>query len=302
MEIEEFKNFINNPTSTRKEWLNGINLLYTGNSQTNVRETKSKINKIIKSNKNEELARWDFRNYNHWKNCVEGDVIKYKEKYLEALLKVKEPIKYIIFSEAPKLTWKSSENPSSAYLFGNKPVSGNYKSAPLKAFNSNQPIIKTFAQHRVAFIDLMDLPLPIDGNLRKEWNYIFEIDGNPLSVFLLENAIENFIQKSNCISKKKNLYKIQFDSDIYFAFMMPPKTSMGIIEHYFKKNKSINITIDDVNVYLPNERIIQCNNIYTKIFKSELIQEILPLYSRVAMSGSNTPSDLLLKHALNIII
>ena len=76
----------------------------------------------------------------------------------------------------------------------------------------------------------------------------------------------------------------------------------SIIEHYFLKNKSININIDDVNVYLPNERIIQCNNIYTKFFKSELIQEILPLYSRVAMSGSNTPSDLLLKHALNIII
>ena len=302
MESAKFKNFINNPTSTKKEWLHGINLLYTGNSGTIVRETKSKINKIIKSNKNEELECWDFRNYTDWKNCVKNDVIKYKEKYLEALLNNNEPIKYIIFSEAPKLTWKSGTKPSSAYLFGNKSVSGNYKSAPLKAFNSNQSIIKTFAQHRVAFIDLLDLPLPIDGNLRKEWNYKFEIDGNPLSVFLLENAIENFIRKSICISKNENLNKIQFDSDIHFAFMMPPKMSMGIIEHYFLKNKSININIDDVNVYLPNERIIQCNNIYTKFFKSELIQEILPLYSRVAMSGSNTPSDLLLKHALNIII
>ncbi len=302
MEIDKFKNFINNQTLIKKEWLNGINLLYTGNSRTNVRETKIKINKIIKSNGNEELVRWDFGKYNNWKDCVKKDVIQRKENYLKALLKVDTPIKYIIFSEAPKLTWKSGEIPSSAYLFGKKPVSGNYQRAPLKAFNSKSSIINTFAKHRVAFIDLLDLPLPINGNLREEWNYEFEIGGIPLSVFLLENAIENFIIKSNNISKEnKKLNNIKFDSDIYFAFMMPPKTSMGIIEHYFKQKKSINITIDDINVYLSNERIVQCNNNYTKFFKLELKQEILPLYSRVAMSGSNTPSDLLLKHALNII-
>ena len=54
------------------------------------------INKIIKSNKNEELECWDFRNYTDWKNCVKNDVIKYKEKYLVALLNNNEPIKYII--------------------------------------------------------------------------------------------------------------------------------------------------------------------------------------------------------------
>ena len=86
MEIEKFKDFINNQTLNKKEWLNGINLLYTGNSQTNVRETKRKINKIIKSNGNEELALWDFRNYNHWIDCVKKDVIQHKENYLKALL------------------------------------------------------------------------------------------------------------------------------------------------------------------------------------------------------------------------
>ena len=296
----QFKNFLNEPTSLKKDWLKGINFLYTGDSTTDIRITKNKINKINKSNKNEELIKWNFKKYDPWKKCVKNDIIDPKEVYLAELLKNKEPVKYIIFSEAPKLTWKNGEEPSSAYLFGNKPVSGNYKSAPLKAFDSSQSIIKTFAHHRVAFIDLLDLPIPIDGNLREEWNYIFKINKNPLSVFLLENAIENFIQKSNIISTKKKLDKIQFDSDIYFAFMMPPKTSMGIIEHYFRENKSINITIDDVNVYLPNERIIQCNNAYTKFLKTNLEKELLTLYSRVAMSGSNTPSDLLLKHALNL--
>ena len=296
----QFKNFLNNTTLYKKDWFEGINFLYTGDAKTNIRITKNKINKIIKSNKNEELIKWNFKKYDPWKKCIKNDIIDPKEKYLEELLKNKEPVKYIIFSEAPKLTWKNGKEPSSAYLFGNKPVSGNYKSAPLKAFDSSQSIIKTFAQHRVAFIDLLDLPIPIDGNLRAEWNYVFKIDKKPLSVFLLENAIENFIQKSNSISTKKKLDKIQFDSDIYFAFMMPPKTSMGIIEHYFRENKSINITIDDVNVYLPNERIIQCNNANTKFLKTNLEKELLTLYTRVAMSGSNTPSDLLLKHALNL--
>lgn len=301
MEKKEFKNFLNNQTSSNKEWLNGINFLYSGDIKTDIRKTKSKINNIIKSNKNEELIKWDFRKYNSWKDCVKRDIVEIKTLYLEKLLNNKNPIKYIIFSEAPKLTWENNKAPYSAYLFGNYPVPGNYKSAPVKAFDFSKNIIETFAHHRVAFIDLLDLPIPIDGNLRNEWNYSFKIDTEPLSVFLLENAIENFIQKSNSVSQIKKLDKIKFDSDVYFAFMMPPKTSVGIIEHYFKENKSINITVDDVNVFLPNERIVQCNNAFTKFLKTDLEQELLPLYSRVAMSGSNTPSYLLLKHALNLI-
>ena len=301
MKKEEFKNFLNNQTLSRQEWSKGIKFLYNGNDTTKIKIIKDKINKIIKSNKNEELIKWDFRKYESWKNCVVRDIINQKEVYLETLLNNKQPIKYIIFSEAPKLTWKNGEDPYSAYLFGSYPVPGNYKSAPLKAFDYPQDIIQTFAHHRVAFIDLLDLPIPIDGNLRNDWNYKFKIDKDPLSVFLLENAIENFIQKSNSISQNKKLDNIKFDSDVYFSFMMPPKTSMGIIEYYFRENKSINITVDDVNVYLPNERIIQCNNAFTKFLKTDLNQELLPLYSRVAMSGSNTPSYLLLKHALNLI-
>jgi len=301
MKKEEFKNFLNNQTLSRQEWSKGIKFLYNGNEGTGIKIIKNKINKIIKSNKNEELIKWDFRKYESWKNCV-NDIINKKEKYLKKLLEREEPVKFIIFSEAPKLTWKNNKPPYSAYLFGDRPVPGNYKIAPIKAFAFSENIIETFAHHRVAFIDLLDLPIPIDGNLRNEWNYNFKIDEDPLSVFLLENAIENFIQKSNSISQKyKRLYNLKFDSDVYFAFMMPPKTSMGIIEHYFKENKSINITVDDVNVFLPNERIIQCNNAYMKFLKTDLEQELLPLYSRVAMSGSNTPSYLLLKHALNLI-
>ena len=153
MTEKQFKNILNNPTLFRKDWLEGIKYLYTGDATTKIRTTKHKINKINKSNNNEELIRWNFQKYDSWRKCVQNDIIKPKEVYLKALLKNKKPVKYIIFSEAPKLTWKKGADPSSAYLFGNKKVSGNYKSAPLKAFVSSQPIIKTFAEHRVAFID-----------------------------------------------------------------------------------------------------------------------------------------------------
>lgn len=71
-------------------------------------------------------------------------MIKHKECYINKLLTNDDnPIKYIIFSEAPKLTWKKGNDPSSAYIFGEKPVSGNYKSAPLAAFDAKKKRLLT---------------------------------------------------------------------------------------------------------------------------------------------------------------
>lgn len=304
MTKEKLESFLNEESTSRDDWKSCMNFIYTGNDSIN--SPTDYIKKIQDADTKLEIDGWNFRSYKKWKTCVKEDVIKHKECYINKLLTNDDnPIKYIIFSEAPKLTWKKGNDPSSAYIFGEKPVSGNYKSAPLAAFDAKKKkIIDTFKDKRVAFIDLLDLPLPINGELRRNWNYKKEmnISGKPLTIFFLENAIQNFITKAVAITNANPKRKqLKFAADVNFAFMMPPLTSMGIIEYFNKTNTSLDITHQGINVFLAKERIVECNTINTKSIKNNLESELLPLYVRVAMSGSNTPSEKLLKHALNLI-
>ena len=196
------------------------------------------------------------------------------------------------------LTWKKHEKPNSNYLFKKCLVTGSYRSAPYKAFNitknsvTSEELIETFSDNRVAFIDLLDLPLPINTKLRCKWNYDIKINSKPLTIVFLENALLSFL-----IAMNKNT--IELENEFEFAFMMPPQTAFGIIE-YIRDNGSINVQDEGKSITVDYYKAIECNKNETKKVFGYLKEEILPLYARIAMGGSNSPSDKLLKRALNI--
>lgn len=317
MTEEKIKKFINSPTShdDQEDWFSCVNFIYTGDFNENKKLSKQAIEEIEKIKKNStddalvislvEIEGFNFSKkkdisdkWRSWKRCIGRDIISPKKKYLEKLFSDTSPLKFIIFSEAPMLTWKKSKNPISNYIFKKCKVNGSYRSAPYKAFNTpkksvtNDDLIKTFFDKRVAFIDLIDLPLPINSELRSKWNYEIKINCKPLSIVFLENALLNFL-------KEMNNNRIELEQDFEFAFMMPPQTAFGIIE-YIRDNGQIQVQDQGKFITINYHKAIECNDNDTKKLFSYLKEEILPLYARIAMGGSNNPSDKVLKRALNI--
>ena len=317
MTEEKIKKFINRPTShnDKKDWFSCVNFIYTGDSNENSKLSEQAIEEIEKIKKNStddalvsslvEIEGFNFSKNKDisdkwllWNNCIKRDIVNPKKKYLKKLFSNKTPLKFIIFSEAPMLTWKKSKNPISNYIFKKCKVNGSYRSAPYKAFNTpkksvtNDDLIKTFFDKRVAFVDLIDLPLPINTELRCKWNYEIKINCKPLTVVFLENALLNFL-------KEMNNNKIELEQDFEFAFMMPPQTAFGIIE-YIRDNGQIQVQDQGKFIAINYHKAIECNDNDTKKLFGYLKEEILPLYARIAMGGSNNPSDKLLKRALNI--
>ena len=113
-----------------------------------------------------------------------------------------------------------------------------------------------------------------------------------MTVVFLENALLNFL-------KEMIENKIEFEQDFEFAFMMPPQTAFGIIE-YIRDNGNIEVQYEGKFITINYHKAIECNDNSTKKVFGYLKEEILPLYARIAMGGSNSPSDKLLKRALNI--
>ena len=238
-------------------------------------------------------------NWLKWKNCVLKQIKIPKRQYLRKLKESDGPINYIIFSEAPMLTWKKEQLPISNYIFKECNIKGSYRSAPFKAFGNelekkqsvtNTQLIDVLSDKRVAMIDLLDLPFPISSELRRKWSYEIKIGEKPLSIIFLENAIEQFMKESG----------LKFSDKPEFAFMMPPITAVGIIDYFFKSKKDMEIKNKETKLILKWEEVTQCNSRITKEQKNFLNEEILPLYSRISTAGSNNPNENLLKHALNL--
>ena len=313
MTEEKIKKFINETSKKEdlEDWFSCVNFIYTGKPEENSKlssETIEEIEDTKKKAKDDALISLlvDFdgfditTNRKKWVACINNHIRKPKKNYLKNLFKNRNPLKYIIFSEAPMLTWKKDEDPSSNYVFRSdcKPK-GSYRSAPYKVFNVTQKksveskeLIETFSRERVAFIDLIDLPIPISTELRCKWNYEIKINCKPLTIVFLENALLNFL-------KEMIKESIDLAPNFEFAFMMPPQTAFGIIE-YIRDSGPVNVQDGGKSITIDYLKTIECNSYDTKKLFGYLKNEILPLYARIAMDGSNNPGDKLLKRALNI--
>ena len=222
------------------------------------------------------------------------EIKKAHDKYLVALKKRKEPIKYIIIGEAPPFSFIKSQNGSEFELiFENnyilsKPKAGHYQSSIKKAFNIRGKEVSTtpdifitgLVNKNILFFDIIPVTLPFSTDIRTGW-IKQKINEKPLLVSLLELAI-----KKNVADKK-----IIIDPNVKVAFVTPPKTSISIFDYY--SDKKLKIT-DEISVDIT---IINDNTTKKKYNVGQDI--ILPMYKANAMMGANAPSTELLKLALD---
>ena len=133
----------------------------------------------------------------------------------------------------------------------------------------------------ILFIDLCPLPLPMTTDIRKSvwgaWNE--NIETPPLSVVLLEFALEFALKKGIQISKKPII-----------AMGTPSATSQSIYYYFEKKKPNLRIKINNaVTEVVDFSKLLNINKKYEKN------RQILPLYASNIIAGSNTPNAELLK-------
>ena len=244
-----------------------------------------------------------------WGNLTERIHHEYDE-YIKNL--TNKPIKYLIVSEAPLLDISNLKKFKCNYIFGVDDECTIYRSTPYHAFKklddinysetttkkiNQKNILDCTKDNAVAFIDLVPLPLPlIPTEVRRDWSFNenFRIeDDYPLSFSLFIMAFERF--KNKYIECHENIPK--FDENLKIIFMMPPKTSMGIIDYLAtdpKKRKKA----------LPKELqkhidiIIRTNDRSAKNVSPALAELPLRQYRQVAVNYSNNPCIETFLHAI----
>ena len=162
-----------------------------------------------------------------------------KKKYIDELKKCDEPIEYLIISEAPPLSIIDSKLSSNYVFFNNDNTTDKYRTVPfevikklkrdttskLKINTKGDDLINFYVRHRVAFIDIIPIPLPtIATNLRKHWctDLYYTIDGKtPRIIEFLNLSINKF---------QSELENVWFSPDLKIAFMAPTTISENIVK------------------------------------------------------------------------
>jgi hypothetical protein len=222
------------------------------------------------------------------------------------------PIKYLIVSEAPLLDISKPTKFKCNYIFGENQECTIYRSTPYHAFKklvdvnysdtsttkvTQKNIFNCMNENSIAFIDLVPIPLPsIPTEVRRDWSFneYFRIDeGYPLSFSLFIMAFERFKKKYvECHDKEPS-----FDKKLKIIFMMPPKTSMGIIDYLAtdpikRKNDLPKELQKHINI------IIRTNDINAKNVSPALAELPLRQYRQVAVNYSNNPCIETFLHAI----
>lgn len=221
-------------------------------------------------------------------------------------------IKYLIVSEAPLLDISKPTKFKCNYIFGEDQECTTYRSTPYHAFKklfdnnysdtsttkvTQKNIFNCMNENRIAFIDLVPLPLPsIPTEVRRDWSFneYFRIEKDyPLSFSLFIMAFDRFKKKYvECHNKKP-----KFDKKLKIIFMMPPKTSMGIIDYLAadpvkRKNELPNELQKHINI------IIRTNDKNAKNVSPALAELPLRQYRQVAVNYSNNPCIETFLHAI----
>lgn len=205
-------------------------------------------------------------------------------------------MKFLIISEASPIKWHKGDILKINYIFDlqNNGV-GVYRDEPFLAFEGNYPetIKDVLKRKKVGFIDLIPIPIPISSTLRSNWasEDKFNILNKPITVLLLEWAIEHFIVEC----KSRNII---LSPDLKLCFMMPGNTSMSIFNYfeiYRKKGLFVGST------FIPNDMILKSNKGLKEIYFQKLSKTNLPLYKMNGCGAGNLPKKELIQNALDLI-
>jgi hypothetical protein len=244
-----------------------------------------------------------------WGNLTERIHHEYDE-YIKNL--TNKPIKYLIVSEAPLLDISNLKKFKCNYIFGVDDECTIYRSTPYHAFKklddinysetttkkiNQKNILDCTKDNAVAFIDLVPLPLPlIPTEVRRDWSFNenFRIeDDYPLSFSLFIMAFERFKKKYNCFHKEDP----KFYENLKIIFMMPPKTSMGIIDYLATDEEKRKIELP-IELQGHIEIMIRTNGTNAKSISPALAELPLRQYRQVAVNYSNNPCIETFLHAI----
>ena len=288
MQIKELETFLFT-TSTEKERYRGFNFLYgetncddlykaDGFSKETfawIKKTNIELQEDLKSNTNPNLFKQlndelsvlnSFnrkKNLVDWVNCVRS-VHALQSLYVDELKKTKKPIKYLIISEAPPLSILEDKLFSN-YVFSNKAtIDSKYRSVPFKVIKNlendtksslregykGEDLISFYAEHRVAFLDIIPIPLPkIPGDLRKHWctNFFYSLDNKkPRIIDLFNISFNRFLQQLN---------DLEFCDKLKITFMAPPIISENIIKLISNKNFSGSFSPEFTKIISKNRKL-----------------------------------------------
>lgn len=264
MKIEELSKFFFGRSEDNQSRFRGFNFLYSETSFNNeykndsfsqqvtdwIKQTNEELTtKLNQTNDNLEKSAIEselsvleiIKNKDfliQWLRCV-GTINDAKNKYIKELNNSSKPIKYLIISEAPPLSFIDNQLLSNYVFLNNDNTKDIYRTVPFDAIreieNDNESLlnekckgddlIKFYAKHRVAFLDIIPIPLPtIATNLRKHWctDFFYSIDGKtPRIIQFLNLSIIAFIN---------TLEKVTLDHDLKIAFMAPTTISENIVK------------------------------------------------------------------------
>ena len=320
MNINEIEEYLYKSESKDNQIYSFLNFLYTnfeGDIELSINffnafkkaYKKESINAILNRNpkKDEDIKNKEIQDIinlkysNEFKKQIYNVIIhgtteikKAHDKYLVALKKRKEPIKYIIIGEAPPFSFTKTQKAKKIvldfknnYILSKKnariwqsSIRGAFGIAQEEKGNTPVKFIEGLVANNILFFDIIPVTLPFSTDIRTGW-IKQKINEKPLLVSLLELAI------------KKNVAdeKIIIDPNVKVAFVTPPKTSISIFDYY--SDKKLKIT-DEISVDIT---IINDNTTKKKYNVGQDI--ILPMYKANAMMGANAPSTELLKLALD---
>jgi len=318
MEISELKTFLFEISESKESRFRGFNFLYAETSHNHEYKKDGFSNETIKwiiqtcvelkekllatskhidesDIKGEINVLSNFsnkENFIQWINCA-SSVSNARETYLNELIKSNKPIKYLIISEAPPLSIQESSFFSNYVFLNNDNTKDIYRTVPFDAIreieNDNESLlnetskgddlIKFYVKHRVAFLDIIPIPLPtIATNLRKHWctDLFYSIDGKtPRIIQFLNLSIIEFINK---------LRGVPFDTDLKIAFMAPTTISENIVKW---------LTIKTFDKTTASE--------FWKIFPERLHNKNYDdLKGLIAVDGSHNPNKEKLKKAFEL--
>lgn len=264
MKIEELSKFFFERSGDIQSRFRGFNFLYSETSFNNEYKQDSfseQVNIWIKQTNEELTTKLTQTNDNLKKSAIESElsVLKIvenkdfliqwlrcvetindaKNKYIKELTKTSEPIKYLIISEAPPLSFIDNQLLSNYVFLNIENTNDKYRSVPFEVIKSlekdsesslnensrGDDLLQFYAKHRVAFLDIIPIPLPtIHSNLRKHWctDIFYSIDGKtPRIVQFLNLSIIQF---------QKELAEIKFDGNLKMSFMAPTIISNNIVK------------------------------------------------------------------------
>jgi hypothetical protein len=282
-----------------------INRLIGSQSESVISEYSLEIKKVKKEfdkkTKTRILNNLIKKYFKEW-ILLTADIHKKYFEYIEKLLDENE-FDYLIVSEAPLLSipQRKKAKLTCNYIFGEDNESTIYRSTPYHALkkmddnnysSSSTSISKNDFQDlmknkKVIFIDLIPMPLPsIPTKVRRDWSFDpdFQIEKDiPLTFTLFRLAFE---WVDNYFKAKEK--KINFSDNAKIVFMMPPKTSMGIIDFLAKDPTSGYNLLPDPLKHIA--KVIYRTNHYSAKNNNEALKE-LPLrqFRQLAVNYSNNP-------------